>query len=216
MFTRDDAVWYLNEAERIHYYHHDLQSHDNLLPANYDSNKFITFSPSGIDNTFDSITSCPITPTKTKPLQLLIAEKDDAQQQYDETEVLLQSTVDNGSTELLTQEVEMTNELNAFETYNHLMETSPYLSEEVLTEVSEKEDGLNNAMIRDVLVENPQAAKSEVVEQTLDERIDQLPAYMRWQIRNGLFQLGEKEAMEMHKSYQKLRRDKAIKEMLYH
>ncbi|MFP4065833.1 MAG: T9SS type A sorting domain-containing protein, partial [Bacteroidales bacterium] len=72
----------------------------------------------------------------------------------------------------------------------------------------------NNAMIRDVMVENPQAAKSEEVTEVLDNRTDPLPAYMRWQINNGLYHFSEKEIMEQFMHLQKSRHDLALNEII--
>ncbi|MFW5726040.1 MAG: hypothetical protein ACOCX0_06295, partial [Bacteroidota bacterium] len=157
--------------------------------------------------------SCPIHIDLT-PYTDLFAQKQDAQTHYEETSVLLQAYVDDGNTQLMTQQVEMAGEGDAYNTYQYLMQISPYLSGEVLTSLGAKEEGFNNAMIRDVMVENPQAAKSEEVTEVLDNRTDPLPAYMRWQINNGLYHFSEKEIMEQFMHLQKTRHDLALNEII--
>ena len=65
-----------------------------------------------------------------------------------------------------------------------------------MDEVSKKETGFSEAMIRNILAANPQAAKSAEVQKNLDERIDPLPDYMREQIDLGLTQISPKEYLE--------------------
>ncbi len=200
---------FVNKVRPISYFHHRPKNESRVIPAIYSSN--ITLYE--IDKDYTYSTSCPqrIHP---KSLDELVAEKQDAQTHYEETSVLLQAHVDDGNTQLMTQQVEMAGEGDAYNTYQYLMQTSPYLSEEVLTSLGAKEEGFNNAMIRDVMVENPQSAKSEEVNLALDSRIDQLPAYMRWQINNGLFQFSEKEIMEQFIAYQKTRHDQALNQII--
>jgi len=69
-----------------------------------------------------------------------------------------------------------------------------------------KENVLPNAMLRDVLVANPQSTKSVEVLQKLDERDDPMPAYMMDQIMQGQNYYGHKELLE-----QKLARHKTKK-----
>jgi hypothetical protein len=55
---------------------------------------------------------------------------------------------------------------------------------------------LPNAMVRDVLVANPQSAKSNKILYALDDRIVQMPEYMMGEIMEGMDQIGAKESLE--------------------
>ncbi len=212
LFTNNNSIQisnFENEGNPVSYFHHNVQSTTRVRPDIYNGKLYLYQA----QYSFNYNTSCPEKFYLT-PYPDLSNEKDEANTILEETEDVLQNLVDNGNTELLSQQVEMTNPSNSYDNYEYLMQTSPYLSESVLTALSTKEDGFNKAMIRDILVENPQAAKSEEVINALDNRADQLPAYMRWQINNGLNNFSEKEILEQFKSYQKLRRDNAMNNII--
>lgn len=61
---------------------------------------------------------------------------------------------------------------------------------------SEKEDVLTNPLLRDVLVANPQSAKSEDVLVLVENRTQPMPEYMKQQILNGQTIVGQKEQLE--------------------
>lgn len=200
---------YVNQGNPIAYYHHNPSSEPRVLPSVVSGP--ITLWPSISD--YNASESCPVRIAK-KTFELLANEMNAAQMQYEETNLFLLAYTDDGNTHLMTQQVEMAGSGNAYQTYQYLLQTSPFLSEEVLTALAAKEEGFNKAMIRDVLVENPQAAKSEEVNLTLDSRQDPLPAYMRWQINNGLYHLSEKEIMQQFMYLQKTRHDLALNEVI--
>jgi hypothetical protein len=201
---------FVNQCDNISYFHHNVQSEPRVKPANYSSKIFFYESPNLIFN-YDA--SCPVN-THSKSYPELLAEKQNAHSLFETTSQQLQDMVDQGNTEMTTQQVEMANTGNAWYTYQSLMQTSPYLSDQVLTALGAKEEGFNKAMIRDVMLINPQAAKSEAVQEALDARADQLPAYMRWQIDNGLFHFGQKEIAEQFMAYQKTRHDQALNQII--
>jgi hypothetical protein len=201
---------FINTEANISYYHHDPASESRVVPAIYSDRPKINLYPTIYKYTE---ASCPQKPIVI-PLAQLQEERNESMALYTETEIILQSHMDDGNTDLMTQQVEMAGDGDAYTTYQYLMQTSPFLSEEVLTALGSKEEGFNKAMIRDVLVENPQSAKSEDVSLALDNRQDPLPAYMRWQINNGLYHFSEMEVMRHFMAYQKTRHDRALNRIL--
>jgi hypothetical protein len=64
-------------------------------------------------------------------------------------------------------------------------------------------------MIRDVLVSNPQSAKSNEIVDMLDERIDPMPDYMMNEIMQGEDVLGAKELIEKNIAVHSTKKNRA-------
>ncbi|MBL7905536.1 MAG: T9SS type A sorting domain-containing protein [Bacteroidales bacterium] len=80
--------------------------------------------------------------------------------------------------------------------HNNLLQTPPGVSDTVFSTSINREELLNNAMIRDILVANPHSAKSETLMQEVDMRLEPMPDYMKDEILEGVFVLSAKELME--------------------
>lgn len=195
-------IYNASVCDYFSYYHHNPVSEPRVEPT-LNSGSFGVF---GDPTKNYSSSSCPNNlETVIGPgfKSLAIAET----QTIAETDATLNSLVDGGNTTELKNDVIFANNQDAYETYNDLMSKEGYLSEEVLEEVAAKETALNKAMVRDVLVANPQAAKSTNVQEKLDQRADVLPEYMRAQIQEGLTELSAKEYLELRKAKAKVRHD---------
>jgi len=114
-----------------------------------------------------------------------LSKMSSAQSGIESTETILAALVDGGDTEGLNTEVENSTPPETITVYNELMDNSPNLSETVVESTIEKEEVLPNAMVRDVMVANPHTAKSHVLMDKLDERLDPMPEYMKAQILAG-------------------------------
>jgi hypothetical protein len=121
---------------------------------------------------------------------------DEARAESDSIAANLNAYVDGGSTEELVEEVNQSTPLEALDTRDQLLENSPYLSDSVMKAAVTKEEVMPNAMIRDVLVENPQSAKSSELLDLLDQRFIPMPDSMMAEILTGVNILGPKESME--------------------
>ncbi|MCO5265986.1 MAG: T9SS type A sorting domain-containing protein [Lentimicrobium sp.] len=93
-------------------------------------------------------------------------------------------------------EVNLASPSEALEVRNSILEYSPFVSDTVLKSSINREELLNNAMIRDIMVANPHSAKSEIIMQELDMRLEPMPDYMKDEILEGIFLLSAKELME--------------------
>lgn len=126
------------------------------------------------------------------------------------TEKILAGLIDGGNTEGLKSEVELSTPPETTDIYTELLNESPYLSETVVESVIEKEDVLPNAMVRDVMVANPQSANSDQLIEKLDERINPMPDYMKAQILQGKGIVTLKQELESQLAKYKLKQLRAI------
>jgi|GEM_PF-3505314 len=198
-----------NTGEHFNYHHHDPTTESRVKPNSWTTNN-ITLMQSSIPY---SENACPDHLTGGGSSQSLMAGQGEKQQFQLEADALrteLQQLVDGGNTEALRTEVVFANNQNGYNRYTQLMDNTGYVSETVLKEVSAKEQGLSEAMVRNVLVANPQAAKSKEVKEVLDNRFAPLPNYMRQQINQGKNVLSAKELKEGQLAAALTKRDKAI------
>jgi len=106
-------------------------------------------------------------------------------QKEDSIRNILNAIEDGGNTIELTQEVDWSIPPESMDIFNELMNKSPYLTDTVIGAAIEKENVFANAMIRDVMVANPQSAKDDELIEKLDERNNPMPDYMFGQILQG-------------------------------
>jgi len=169
------------------YYYHDNQpQYLHLEPKYYDTLKV---NAEANQNALWNSSSCPSFIDTTggggsteEEIRDLLAE---SQQLSDSLSGLIQALEDAGDTEALEWTVDMSMPEQSWEVYMQLMNTAPYISETVMGAAIENEVVLPDAMIRDVMVASPEAAKSDALLQQLDERTYPLPAYMLAQILQG-------------------------------
>lgn len=103
---------------------------------------------------------------------------------------------DGGNTAALAQTVEAGTAAQAIELRDELLAVSPYLTDTVLDASIQQEEALPNALLRDVMVANPQAAKSDELLTKLDNRQTPMPNEMWNEIMGGAAVSGDKENME--------------------
>ncbi len=182
----DDYDDILNEAKHITYYYPLNTDEDDVRPVDY-TESTVTLTAMNFQPNWTYEDGCPPSEEGNsgdteEGLKGGIAE---SEQKIDSTQQLLFVLIDGGDTEATQTDVETSLPTETMQVYNDLMSKSPYLSDTVVSTAIEKEDVLPGAMIRDIMVANPKAAKSEALMSKLDERRDPLPEYMKAQILAG-------------------------------
>ena len=193
----------------ITYFMHDPQSDSRVQPT-YPATSGV--NPWPTISTYDEMNSCPSDLSQYLVAGDGLALKMEMQSAMHDQLAVLSQVVDAGDTYGMQTQVAMTSDADAWQKYLTLMEEAGYLSETVLKDIAAKEEGFSEAMIRDILYANPHAAKSKEIEETLDERADPLPEYMRLQIKTGLTKLSPKELIEILRDDYHYKRDMTIKQ----
>jgi len=101
----------------------------------------------------------------------------------------------------------------AMEIRQQLLNESPYLSDTIMKSAINQENVLPNAMIRDILVANPQSAKTPDVIQTLDNRFNPMPEYMMGEIMAGINTIGAREQIEQKLAIHKTKRMNSLSKL---
>jgi len=203
-----------NKANLFHYYYPRNTSISNLEPLDITSNKVTKV---GILNSpyWTIENGCP---AATNPgggeSESLLMQINEAGQQIDSTLNILAMLIDSGDTESLQDVVETSTSSSSMQVYNELMSTSPYLSDTVVSTAIGKEDVLPNAMLRDVMVANPNAAKSDELLSKLDSRWDPMPDYMKAQILQGRCIVSLREETEANLSAYRLKKSIAFNQLV--
>jgi len=207
-------VWDIyNESNSIVYiFHNESSTNKRVNPTeNYGS----VSTNENLDAQYDKDIACPSSFGDGEGRDGLMGTMLAAESSADSTSAELTALTDGGDTDELAFDVAMAMPGEEIETRDILLAQSPDLSDTVMVAAIEKEDVLPNAMVRDVLVENPQAAKSKKVQDALDNRDEEMPQYMRHQIDQGYDTLSEKELLEAKLAYHKSKKSWAFNKLHY-
>ncbi len=164
-YHRADAGGYVFEPTQIS---SSVTTH--LDPLNFDDSQHCL---SHNDNGLSGLPSALLLPAKVGQWKTSFSSGKTA---FDQAKYVYVSTIDGGDTYALLNTVQSTNTQTAWEMRNDLIGSSP-LSLEVIFQVME-EDFLSNALLHDVLMENPHAVRDEEVMFQLENKTTPMPAYM--------------------------------------
>ena len=160
------------------------------------SNPKVTYDPLPSQYSYDKLSSCDPSFYPSGIYLELRSTITLADQKIDSLLNMLQLLTDDGSTDTLRSTVENSAPPQSYEVYQDLMSASPYLSDTVVKASIINESVLPNAMIRDIMVANPQSAKSDDLLNTLDNRINPMPDSLWAEILEGQDTIGAMERLK--------------------
>ncbi|MBW6491646.1 MAG: T9SS type A sorting domain-containing protein [Lentimicrobium sp.] len=181
-----------NSGEFVNYFHHAGTQNDPWYPKIVTESS-VSRQPTGHNY---SIGCCPPSPTGGGGSSIIDGETAFYKSEAETTKATLSSLIDEGETSDKVLEVNLASPSEALDVRNSILQYSPFVSDTVLKSSINREELLNNAMIRDIMVANPHSAKSETLMQEVDMRLEPMPDYMKDEILEGVFVLSAKELME--------------------
>jgi hypothetical protein len=177
-----------NQSQYFTYYYHVANVNYHLKPEYYTTST-ITATPNTNPNAYwDTDESCPSHLGGGGGTGNGNGNKDEmvrSEQTADSILNIITALEDGGNTIELAQEVNWSISPESMDVYNELISKSPYLTDTVIGAAIDKENVLVNAMIRDVMVANPQSAKDDELLEKLNERSNPMPDFMLGQILQG-------------------------------
>ncbi|HPT14217.1 MAG TPA: hypothetical protein PK796_05460 [Bacteroidales bacterium] len=177
----------LLSAYQITYYHHiQTQQYRTIPNIRKNVSLVITNLSYGLDTCASHLGG------GVNPASKLAQSDNQATEKAEE----LNALIDGGATAETVSEVTYSCPDEALEIHDALLQKSPYLSDTVMKAAIEQENVLNNALVRDILVANPQSAKSEELLNAVDQRSDPLTDYMIDEILEGAGITSPKEQLE--------------------
>lgn len=181
-----------NDGGSIVYTHHNTSSNYPVRPSVV-TERTVTRISTGFDYTESC---CPPHPSGGGGVGRIDGVTLSYKTEAEATTQTLITLIDDGDTGEKVMDVNSAAPAEALLMRNNLLQTSPYVSDTVIKTAINREELLNNAMLRDIMVANPHSAKSENLMQELDMRLEPMPENMKDEILEGVFVLSAKELME--------------------
>jgi hypothetical protein len=181
-----------NSGELVYYFHHYSTGNDLWYPKEVTT---ISVTRTGTGHIY-SINCCPPNSSGGGGTSIIDGETTSYKLEAEITSETLNILIDEGVTFDKVLEVNLASPSEALEIRNSILQYSPFVSDTVLKSSINREELINNAMLRDIMVANPHSAKSETLMQEMDMRLDPMPDYMKDEILEGVFFLSAKELME--------------------
>ncbi len=166
----DDIREMYNTIQDHTYHYQNIGSTENFNTAESDMSEFTasTMQAHLCPNQYSNLTS-----GSSQMLYMALKEMHD-------------NLLDGGNTVAVLDEVAMAQYADAIELYYSLSEKSPNLSKEALVATVQKEYELPTMLLTLILQNNPQAAKSEAVKSSLENRLIPLSEWQMTLVNSGL------------------------------
>lgn len=186
-----------NEGEQIIYYVPSIYDDSRVIPEEFTTATVIVEEVEFMDEwKYNLGCPCRLESGGGGHEEEMKQQMAESGQQADALQETLNMLIDAGDSESLFWDVYMSTSPEAMQVYQQLMNTSPYLSDTVVSAAIFKEEVLIDAMLRDIMVANPHTAKSGKLMDELDQRWTPLPEYMKAQIIQGKSMVSVRESME--------------------
>lgn len=204
----------------LRYNHHERFSIPNnlrMIPEPLLSPNVGIFGNS--QSSYDPSLSCPTTlQGGLISISFLNYSADSLEEIIDSTSFVLQQNIDGGDTPGTINLIASGSFEDTYLIYNDLMSKSPYLSDTAMSIAVKREELLPSSMLRDILVVNPQSAKSDTVYDALENRFTPLNDTLMGEIMANTELVGAKELLEIsraeHRQYWGSLRNKIITNLL--
>ncbi|RLD56182.1 MAG: hypothetical protein DRJ05_11715 [Bacteroidetes bacterium] len=205
-----------NLTNEITYWYHYNYGEYNIKPLWFDTDVVTLGTNYEEPQTYSKEYSCPHSEFTQagRDAQSSKAEMLASEASADSLNNELSILVDAGDTELLNDDVQTSWPDETMELRADLLDASPYLSDTVMISAADKEDVLPNAILTEILVANPQSAKSNKVMKAVDERDTLLTQTQFDQVMAGKFIAGVKEKLESRITAALSKRSFAMKNLI--
>lgn len=180
-FSTNGYHFYNGGDHRITYYYYNVAGFEDEKPLNYnedkvqiDSTNLTDNCPSNFGNGVDPV-SFVLTP----------AEKYQREQDYYEAytaynglKAVYDSRIDGGNTNNMLYDIASATPSDMWALRTQLLGASPYLSREVLTDASDRDDVFTESVLFEILLSNPDELKKDSLMYHLRNKTNPLPQYM--------------------------------------
>jgi len=195
---------YLNDTtEFFNYLHHDYSREDpRIYPENVnDSSELIIFHYKNKE--YSKTESCPS--TLGGSIESMQSNISTEQLLIDQLQSDLLQNVDGGNTSVLLNSIQYSTSAQSNSLRQQLMNSSPYLSDTVISSAIEKETVLPNPYLRDIMSANPHSSRKDDHIEMIDNRNLTMPEYMKSQVINSQYGF---DALDILKSEKQIRENK--------
>ncbi|MBU1009894.1 MAG: S8 family serine peptidase [Bacteroidetes bacterium] len=208
-------IYCSSQVNQVHYWYHDHDSTIFQLKPDSITNFYVyTFKSTAV---YDEALSCPshFPGGEGNELRsLIVSQLNSLNDSIESTTSLLGLLVDGGNTETTKDMVENAWPDETMQVRDDLLAKSPYLSDEVLISAVKQEEALPAVVVTEVLVANPQSARSDTLLNEFYARVDVTNSQLDEVEANRLLN-GAKESLESRLTGYRGKRDYSLSQLIH-